>query len=241
MNSQSSFKNKTGLKNRTKILLLFLLLILILFASILHNSRLFPVKTVTIESSYQHVSKQTLQQLIAPYMRKSFFFLDIKTINNQLLKQQWIDSVNIQRIWPNKIVIIIKEQEPVAKWNNYGLLNDQGEIFRPPQNTFPVNLPLLIGSDEQAEKIWQYYQEMNNYLERLNLSITQINLDPVAGWKLTLSNGIVIMLGNSDFMQHFNNFVVAYPKIIKTKTTPIESIDLRYTNGLAIKWKNGTN
>ncbi len=220
------------------VLLLVLLVSGLLWVwSVLKNPQNFPINKVEIEATYQHIDPQTIQNAMASYVNSSFFAVDITSIKRQLLQLPWVYMVFVNRVWPDKIIVKITEQTAVAQWNSDSLLNSDGEIFTPSQSTFPGNLPALFGPEDQLKEIWLDYQQMNQALVELGLRITQVSLDKMGSWRLVLSNGINLVLGNTDIMNRFFMFIKVYPKVIGANGDRVKNIDLRYANGLAIKWK----
>ena len=98
-------------------------------------------------------------------------------------------------------------------------------------------MPSLSGSDNQVEKVWQYYLQINKQLTRLNLNITKINLSPNGTWHLLLNNGINVYLSGIDVMRRIDLFIKSYPKVISAKENRVKNVDLRYNEGLAVKWE----
>lgn len=62
-------------------------------------------------------------------------------------------------------------------------------------------------------------------------------MTPYLSWRVRLENGIAIELGNADILMRLSDFVSIYPKIIGDNAKDVDSIDLRYSNGVAVKWK----
>lgn len=232
------------MSKKIKLIFLALLLILLIIGGLWINSALkdpqiFPLKKVQIKDTYQHINSQTIQQAIAAYVTNGFFSVDVDGIKQQLLQLPWVYSVSVNRVWPDQIVINIVEQTAIARWNNDSLLNVDGKIFTPTdKSTLPDDLPALFGPDDRIEQIWDYYQQMNQTLSFLGLQITGMGLNANSSWRLILNNGINVILGNVDIMKRFYVFVKAYPKIIGARGDKVANIDLRYSNGLAIKWKH---
>ena len=52
---------------------------------------------------------------------------------------------------------------------------------------------------------------------------------------MQLSNGMQVELGQDDIPNRFKQFIQLYPRIIGEKSALVTSIDLRYTDGIAIK------
>jgi len=53
---------------------------------------------------------------------------------------------------------------------------------------------------------------------------------------IKLSNGIELILGRIDVEKRLMKFVKAYKTQLQHDKRKIEKVDLRYTNGLAVKW-----
>lgn len=219
------------------------ILLIIIFGSllatweILRSPNLFPIKDVEIGAPYQHIESLGIKQAVTSYIKGNFFSLNVARLSSEIVKMPWVYSANITRVWPDKIVIEIAEQQAIARWNDDGLLNTNADIFFPPKSTFPDNLPLFRGPDAQAKEVWAHYVAMNKLLAELNLQITELDYDQQEAWRLMLSNGISVLLGNDDPMDKLALFVQLYPKIIGDKSDLVEAADTRYNNGLSIKWK----
>ncbi len=202
----------------------------------------FPVRTVKVEAGYQHVDKQTLAQIVMPYVERGFFGLKVRSLKQHIAQLPWVAQASVVRVWPDKIIIQIQEQQAVAQFGNAALINEQGQLFRPPVNTFPANLPVLNGNEDKTTKLWQYYQEMNAVLMPLQLSIRELDLNNRQSVNLVLSNGTVVLLGHNQILSRLQRFVKVYPQIFTSTNAHAERVDLRYENGLTIKWaSNNTN
>ena len=222
-----------------KLLLIVLVVLGILWIrATLNNPQIFPINKVQIKVAYQHLDPQNIQQAIAPFVRASFFKINVTQIKKSILQLPWAYAVSINRVWPNKIVIKITEQQAVARWNNNALLNSDADIFIPNAADLPDDLPYLFGPDDQAGEVWHSYQQMNKALQTLGLDIKGLGLNSQGCWRLVLNNGINVILGNEAIMKRFYEFIKAYPKIVGANGGNVANVDLRYSNGLAIKWKH---
>ena len=209
--------------------------------SSLMNPEHFPVEHVQIHADYRYVSRQVLEDTILPYMDKSFFTLNIEKIRLSLLKLPWVDEVIIRKIWPDQLDVEIYPKQAVARIGQDKLLSSHGAIFQPPLDTFPPNLLQLNGADEQIPLMWQQYQAMSLLLKPLGLSIAEVDLNARQAWQLRLNNGMQILLGRTDIIQRLKRLTSVYQKIISKREESVTAVDLRYSNGLAVKFKNSLN
>ena len=77
---------------------------------------------------------------------------------------------------------------------------------------------------------------MNQMLAPLNLTVAVIDLSERRSWTIKLSNDITVILGQNQIWDRLKNFVAIYPKVIGDNKRQALSIDIRYQNGLAVKW-----
>lgn len=196
----------------------------------------FPISIVRIYNA-QHVNHQVLQEALKPLVQQGFFMVDVDLIKDRLLQLPWVEDVVVRRIWPDRVEVNIVERNPVARWGGTSLLSASGEIFYPPMNTYPTLLPQFIGPDGKHILMMQYYYEMNRTLSPLHARIAYLELTPYLSWTVTLDNGIKLRIGHKDTLTRLAHFVKVYPKIIGGHADGVDYVDLRYSNGVAIRWK----
>jgi len=144
--------------------------------------------------------------------------------------------VFISREWPNRLRIQLKEQQPVATWDDNTFLNAKGDLFVAEKDKATRNLPALSGPQGEQNNAWQTYTALNTLLLPLHLSIVRLQLTEQQAWSLVLNNGLRLVLGQQDLQERLQRFIKAYPSLAQNKVA-IEYIDLRYNHGLAVKYK----
>jgi len=91
----------------------------------------WPIEHVRVEGAFQYISKEDIQATISPLVAAGYFSVDLQAIQQAVMSLPWAETVQVQREWPNRIKLRIYEQEPVVRWQNDSLLNDQGAILNP--------------------------------------------------------------------------------------------------------------
>ena len=81
---------------------------------------------------------------------------------------------------------------------------------------------------------------MREKLIPFGLDLRQVDLDARGAWQMTLGNGIDIRLGRRDVDQREQLFLDVAANIISSREKEIEFVDMRYSNGFTIGWKNGS-
>jgi cell division protein FtsQ len=222
----------------SKFAILGLLVAAVIFiANRIHLSRAFPINMVRIYG-IRHIDKQEMKNLLLPFLAKGFFGVQVGLIKDKLTQISWVSHIFVRRTWPNQLDIIIIEKNAVAKWNNQDLLSQTGELFTPDISTYPVHLPEFVGPIGKQVVMLQYFNDINRLLQSLRVKITYLELTPYLTWKLILDNGMMIHMGHKDILTRLSHFVKVYPQIIGIYANNVDYIDLRYPNGLAVKWKS---
>lgn len=214
----------------------FLLLSLYFLFNHLQSARYFPIKTVRIYGANQ-LNQAEVKHLLLPLVSKSFFTLQLNSIRERLARFPWISGSSVRRVWPDKLEIMVYEKKPVAIWNNSILLSETGDLFMPMNQTFEAGLPQLKGPEGKQIVVLEYFMQINRLLFPLHAKISNLELTPFLTWKLILDNGITLQMGRTDILTRLSHFVKVYQKVVGNRAAEVEYIDLRYPNGLAIRWK----
>jgi cell division protein FtsQ len=220
-----------------KLLLLGMVVIYSVFLlNRIELANLFPITTVRVYGIH-HVGRSEVERILTPLVRHGFFNAKIDYIRDQLLQMPWVSDINVQRHWPDHIDITLIEKNAVASWNQENLLSESGELFTPQRDTYPKMLPQLVGPTGQHVMMLQYFKDIDRLLSPLHAKIYHLELTPYLTWKLELDNGIVLQMGHKDILTRLAHFVKVYPQIVGGHARDVEYVDLRYSNGMAVRWK----
>lgn len=224
----------------TKALIIFAIILLSLtVANQFRAVKYFPIKEVNI-IGVQHIDHQAIQQMLLPLVKNGFFSVDVAMIKERLYQYPWVADASVRRVWPNQVVIRVSEKTPLARWNDENLISTSGDIFKPDSATFPRDLPQFVGPEGKHINMIENYNKINSILSPLHFKITRLELNPAEAWNLTLDNGMKMQVGRKDILTKINHFVKVYPKIVGGRTSDVDYVDLRYSNGFAVRWKTIT-
>lgn len=205
----------------------------------LNDPHTLPFKQVKIIATYRHIQPTVLKAVVGQNLSGGFFSLNADKLRQHILNLPWVANVSVRRIWPSTLLITIQEKHAIARWGNQQVVNAKGELFTPSAQSIPNDLPVLIGPNNSKEEVLNKFQYFNQLLSTINLKIAELSLSRRQAWRLRLHDGIEVVIGRYDVDQRFAQFVRLFPKLIGDRWRQVDYVDLRYQNGLAIRWKHG--
>ncbi len=198
-----------------------------------------PIRAITIEGPFQRVSALQIEAAISDELANGFLSANLSTIQEMLVALPWIDQANVVRRWPGSLEISVTEQIPAACWGESGLLNTRGELFVTAARHVPAELPRLSGPQGQYSIVATRYLDIREKLIPSGLVVRRVHVDARGAWEMTLANGIDIRLGRRDVGERIQLFLDVAANIVSRRGSEIEFVDMRYSNGFTIGWKNG--
>jgi cell division protein FtsQ len=205
----------------------------------LSDTQRFPIQTVHIEASYQHLSHKQLQSILEPYVQHSFFTIPMRKLTHDFNAIDRIKRVRIEREWPSTLIIFLEEKQAIARWNQM-LLTDNGQTFTPLDADEASELPQLLGPDAMRNEVLAQYKKMSKILSANGLSASMIRLRNNFAWEVTLREGVLLRLGKVDVNKRLQRFSTHYSSLSGKKSALLKSVDLRYPKGMAVEWKSET-
>jgi len=225
-----------------KVFVVFLMLVACaLFVTKLNRPDTLPFKTIQIVGQLNWIDKGNLNDLIVKNLNGGFFSLDVNNLKNNLENQAWIESAGIRRIWPDILQITIEEQQPIAIWNDHSVVNKDGNLFTPDPQKMPQQLVKLYGPKGSYLNLIAQYHALTDLTDSVGLKIGSISLNERRALQVELHNGIRLLLGRvrnvDESSAEMQRFVYAFNATLASKLDRVTLVDLRYTNGLAVRWK----
>lgn len=198
-----------------------------------------PIERVVINGEFERVSAIQLEELLASHLSAGFLSANLHAMRADLVEVPWVMRASVRRRWPGMIEVNITEQKPAAVWTDTGLLNIDGELFVAKASHIPAELPKLYGPQGSEERVAQMYYRIEERLEQRGLAAVALYLDSRGAWEMQLLNGIRVRIGARAVEQRINGFFIALDTVISAQTDQVDYVDMRYTNGFAIGWKDG--
>lgn len=205
----------------------------------LNNPNHLPIERIDWQGDFQYLKKSELEIIAQPYVGTNLYLLDTMNLEQVLETNEWVRDVSLRKVWPNQLIVTVETQFPIAFWGEGQLLNKYGDIFT---GTVPEKqgiFPFIYSSVSSGREMGERYVKLMGVFKGLNLEITELTEDQHGSWFLKFRQGPEVIVGRKEQEQRMQRLRVAYEHELRKTFDKIERIDLRYTNGLAVEWKQG--
>jgi cell division protein FtsQ len=197
-----------------------------------HVPSLLPLQYVRLEATPQRVMPEEVLRVVREEVDGNLLTVNIDQLRQSLERLPWVRHVNIRRHFPDALVVSLEEHQPLARWNNNALVNQQGEVFVADSE---LDLPDFIGPTGTSAEVKEAYVRFSQQIAGLDLQVRQLALTPRHAWQMKLDSGVVLELGREEVEQRLARFVTTYPYSLANIQGGLKYVDLRYRNGFAIK------
>jgi len=205
----------------------------------LRNPAVLPVRTVQVEGELRHVDPERLRAAVLEGLRGNFFTVDLERMEDAVTALPWVARARVRREWPLALRVRVEEEVAVARWGADALLNRRGQVFRPERIGDEVTrgLPVLYGPEGHSMRVLAAWHRLVARLATVDLRPVALYLDERRSWRAWLAGRTEIVFGRDDFEPRLERLLRAWPRALAAQAARIERLDLRYTNGLAVRWK----
>lgn len=201
----------------------------------------WPIRTLEVQAPYKHVSAAELRATVQPYLDKGFFATRLDQVQQAVAALPWVASAEARKVWPDTLELRVYERRPVAHWNGDKLIDRQGRVFSAPGAATISGLPQLSGPDSREHDVMAFFRNVYTQFRNDGLVVTAVDLSGRDSWRMALSDGTEVVVGNTEPEQRLERFLAVYPALGADQDHRIARVDLRYTNGFAVRWSQPDN
>ena len=226
-----------------------------LFFSMVLSHSYFDLKNVILvveNNKTPNVKKEDIYKIINESLNGTALNTDLEQISFRILNNLWVSDVVVRRIWPNKMLVRVKENKVVAVFNKQTFLTEDGNLIRIPlsekskiESNGDCRLLELEGPMTAIPLMMKHAQLFGNSLSEIGLNLKTLRLTEQYSWEVeTVSNLLLrfrVNYSDSPISLRLKNFVRVYPKLKENFTNNLPSnsrikhVDLRYAQGFAVK------
>jgi cell division protein FtsQ len=199
-----------------------------------------PLTRVTISGDFKNLDNSDLRVLVNQAISGGFLTVDLKNLKAVLQEHPWVSEVSVRRQWPSQLHINVSEEVPIARWRDDSFLNQLGQPLNIADNSKLHNLPLLTAQFGDSTQIMQQYQRLSKLLLPIGLKLSELKLDNLGAWQAETVKGIRLHIGREQVGEKIRRLVMVWQSGLSAQSDSIQTIDLRYPNGLAVAWRNSS-
>jgi cell division protein FtsQ len=184
-NDNSSMRESQ--KKNSRFESLFFILFLVLIGLIFMNSGIFAVKEFVVRGN-QGITTEDILLTSRLDLYKNIFQINPVSIQHELLRNPKIASAKIVRNFPDKIIITVRERQPLCLLlylGNLLVIGEDAVVMEIKDENAPINLPIVSGVKDKRIKVGEKVpapefstalEILKNADENLRENISEINL-----------------------------------------------------------------
>ena len=207
---------------------------------------IFALKAIRIEGvaehQLQHVNPLTIKSTALPRLRGNFFTANLDAVRQAFEMVPWVRHASVRREWPNRLVVEIEEHQPMGIWGDEGrLISVGGDVFTAnlAEAEEGGELPQFSGPAGSEKEVLSRFNEFRDWFAPMNLAPDGVQLSSRYAWSVKLNNGMQVELGREQdkttLKQRIDRLVSVYPQLVARLQDRIDTVDLRYPNGMALR------
>ena len=190
----------------------------------------YPIEEVEITSTSSSYDNKTINDIVHSIHGQDLLSLDLSDIKRKISSDDWIKDVELKKSFPDKLEIIIIPQQPYAIYNTKILMMD-GTVIK--TTTPPLDLPIIIDHTHNSISSLNTMVLTGKLLKKIDLDIKKIEIHNSLIKVFTSTN--ILISDRDNYEINLNRLVVSFPDLQRVFKRDIKSIDMRYSNGFAIK------
>jgi cell division protein FtsQ len=191
-----------------------------------------------------YASRSKVQRVFAADFDRSVFSVPLDERRRRLLAIDWVADASVSRVWPDRLVVRIRERQPVAfvSFRSGPLLIDaQGVLLEPPPQA-EFSFPVLSGvreeeSDADRRARVRTFLEVQQEMGYLAREISELDASDPENIRVVAQvdrRVVTLLLGDGNYAQRFQNFLNHYPEI-RQGSPHAKVFDLRLDGRFTVK------
>jgi len=213
--------------------LLFTLLILISIPILFFygkNNFIYPIDEIDVIAQDSNYDYKKINSVISSLQGVNLLSVDINELRKSIMSDAWIKDVEIKKSFPSKLLITITQHKPLAVYNSKILTLD-GTVIE--DNLSNIELPIITDSTNDSYLSRAIFDSCKSYLDKIKLSLTKIEIHN--SLIKIYTDSLLIISDRENLNRNLDRLIISFDKLKLVFKQEIKSIDMRYSNGFAIK------
>lgn len=200
-----------------------------------------PVRELAITGALQHVKPDEVRTVAAPLLDANLFELNLSELRIAIESLPWVAHARVDRQWPARLAVRVSERVPFAHWGTSEALSTEGIAFDPGTDVLPNTLPRLAGAPGRELEVMRMYGQLTDRLSETPFALAGLSQDARGEWTGTSHKGLVLRFGRSSPLEQVSRLKAVVLPALAARLAAVKSIDLRYANGFAVGWRDGSS
>ena len=191
-----------------------------------------------------YASQTKVQRVFLLDYDHSIFSVPLAERRRRLLAIDWVEEASVSRIWPDRLLVVIRERTPVAFVifrSGVLLIDAQGVLLEPPAQAH-FAFPVLSGvreneTEEQRREHVRALLRLEEDLGYMAKDVSEVNIADAGNIRIVAqveNRAVELMMGDGNFAQRYQNFLAHYAEIGK-RSPKVKSFDLRLDGQITAK------
>ncbi len=189
----------------------------------------FPIKKIEV-STGKNISKKEITKELSILYETNLMALNIEKINSLMINYELIETASLKKVYPDKIIIEIKEREIIAIVNNNKdkfFISRDNKLLKFNNDIANDKLPNVFGD---YKKFVKFYEDLGFLNFNLN-NIKAYYYFEVGRWDILTKNKKLIKLPTLDYEKSITNYLNLDNNLIKNHSV----FDYRIKDQLILK------
>lgn len=196
-----------------------------------------PVAHLSVSGGGDRVTAAEVRVALAEALQGPISQLDLVQLQQAVVALPWVARARVERVWPDGVHVRIWERVPMARWGTEDLVDTTATTFTPRPSDVPPGLPQLDGPEGAVAEVMQRYLGLAEAVADAGLELTGLSLDVRGEWIGRIAPGVPVRFGREDPLSRVPVLNGPVARVTTGRLSEVERIDLRYTNGFAVRWR----
>ena len=158
--------------------------------------------------------------------------IKIQDIKEYLDSQNWVEMYILKRFLLGESYLIIKQYQPISKWNNSFFINEGGKKFLIDKSAI---LPNIDCDENKLNDGITLLRLLSPVINKASKKIILISFEYGVGWMITTDRHQKIRFSEKFSGNQISDFEILYTYLLENEKNP-SIIDMRNKSGAALRY-----
>ena len=158
--------------------------------------------------------------------------IKIQDIKEYLDSQSWVETYFFKRFFLGDSYLVIKQYQPISKWNNSFFINKDGKKFLIDES---ATLPNIDCDESKLNDGITLLRLLSPLINKASKEISLISFEYGVGWSITTDGYQKIRFSEKLSENKISDFEILYTYLLENNKNP-SIIDMRNKSGAALRY-----